>query len=302
MHVFASLAEWAEAIRADLRAAEFHVVATVGFTRFGSYAGARSHADCVVFADAEEEYAALRATPIECLSVDPYLRDTLARLGITRLGGFMDLPRDAIRKRFGADAEALHEMAAGMHWRPMQPREFVEPIERVVTLEYPENNADRLLFLVARELSVMLAALAERHEALQALHIIFELGDGNEQRCQLLPASPTLDARQILTLLRLRLERMTLTAGVDELRLCAEGVAASQRQLELFNDAAGRNLDAANEAIAKLRAFLDQEAIVRARLREGHLPEAQFQWEPARRLRAPQPAEGRAPALAKRIY
>ena len=33
-------------------------------------------------------------------------------VGITRLGGFMALPREAIRKRFGPDAEALHEMAA----------------------------------------------------------------------------------------------------------------------------------------------------------------------------------------------
>ena len=40
-----------------------------------------------------------------------------------------------------------------------------------------------------------------------------------------------------------------------------------------------RDLRAADEALARLRAELGDDAVVRAVLRDGHLPEASFGWE-----------------------
>jgi protein ImuB len=51
-----------------------------------------------------------------------------------------------------------------------------------------------------------------------------------------------------------------------------------------------------------VRAELGASAVVKAILRDGHLPEARFQWEPVTSLQLPQPRAVRQPPLVRRIY
>src|SRR5262245_22986763 len=79
---------------------------------------------------------------------------------------------------------------------------------------------------------------------------------------QIRPAVPTLDSSQILDLVRLRLESMQFSAGVAEIVLEAEACAATVEQLRLFSERPARDLDAANRALARLRAeFRSEETI-----------------------------------------
>jgi protein ImuB len=101
------------------------------------------------------------------------------------------------------------------------------------------------------------------------------------------PAAPTLDSMQILDLVRLRLESLHLAAGVVEIELRAESCAATSEQLRLFTERPTRDLDAANRALARLRAEFGDEAVVSAKLTDGYLPEARFTWEPLSRIKLP---------------
>src|SRR6185503_19994418 len=74
----------------------------------------------------------------------------------------------------------------------------------------------------------------------------------------------------------------------------ADDLAATREQLALFAARPRRDLRAASEAVARLRAELGDDAVVRPVLRDGHLPEARFGWEPAR---AVVPARPRPPAV-----
>jgi len=103
------------------------------------------------------------------------------------------------------------------------------------------------------------------------------------------PAAPTLDARALLRLVHLRLTGMPPVAPVSELRLWADDVAATREQLALFAQRPRRDLRAADEALARLRAELGDDAVVHAVLREGHLPEASFGWERLARVSVAQP-------------
>ena len=91
---------------------------------------------------------------------------------------------------------------------------------------------------------------------------------------------PTLEAAQILDLVRLRLESLKFPAGVIEIELKAEACAATVEQLRLFSEQPKRDFDSANRALARLRAEFGAEAVVQAKLKDGHLPEARFTWEP----------------------
>ena len=55
----------------------------------------------------------------------------------------------------------------------------------------------------------------------------------------------------------------------------------------MFTEKPTRDLDAANRALARLRAEFGDEAVVYAKLTDGHLPEARFTWEPLTRVKLP---------------
>jgi protein ImuB len=133
----------------------------------------------------------------------------------------------------------------------------------------------------------LLTPLAARHQALVALGLSLLVDHGNYFKESLRPAVPTLDAVQILDLVRLRLESLQLAAGAIEIELSAEACAATSEQLRLFNEKPTRDLEAANRALARLRAEFGNDAVVCAKLTDGHLPEARFTWEPLTQVKLP---------------
>jgi protein ImuB len=154
-------------------------------------------------------------------------------------------------------------------------------------LEDPENDTTRLLFLIKQLLHPMLATLAARAQALAALWLSFLVDRSGWLKEQIRPALPTLDSSQILDLVRLRLESMQFSAGITEIALEAEACAATAEQLRLFSEGPARDLEAANRALARLRAEFGDDAVVQAKLKDGHLPEARFAWEPLSRVKLP---------------
>jgi protein ImuB len=150
-------------------------------------------------------------------------------------------------------------------------------------LDDEERDLEGLVFLVKGALDRLLARLAARGRALTVLHLELALKHGVgkiERRADSLkPAAPTLDGRALLRLVHLRLSGDPPAVGVNALRVWADDAAATQEQLALFAARPRRELRAADEALARLRAELGDDAVVRAVLREGHLPEARFGWE-----------------------
>jgi protein ImuB len=205
-------------------------------------------------------------------------------------------------------------------------------------MEEPEGDSVRLLFLVRRHLHRLLWQLSQRAEALRELEIRFRMecqgtpgkrarhhgeethhgspqegeygpqGGGLARRSgvcrtdRIRPADPTLDERLIMDLVRLRLEAAPLPAPASEMGLTAFGAPADKKQLQIFLERPRRDLAAADRALARLRVELGDEAVVRARLTEGHLPEARFSWEPLAHLRGPIPRPNTRAVLVRRLY
>jgi protein ImuB len=285
--LYPSLKEWAHSVRDNIEGAGFHGSVVVGFTRFGTYAVAKAQKERVVFEDFPQERAAAREVTLDRLDLEPDLRDTLFKLGIKTVGAFLSLPAGGLYERFGPKAYRLHRMASGDLWTPLQPRPVEEPIRQTLILDDPETDTTRLLFLIKRLLQPMLAVLAARGEALAELTLRFLIDRSGWHRECIRPAAPTLDSLQVLDLIRLRLETIEFSAGVVEIELIAGAVPATSEQLRLFAEKPKRDLDAANRALARLRAEFGDEAVVRAKLTDGHLPEARFVWEPLSRVALP---------------
>lgn len=315
--LYPSSNQWAHGLHADIVAQKFEVSVVAGFTRFGTYAVAKSKKGITVFNHPAEERRVAHAVPLSRLDIDPDFRDTLFKLGIETVGALLSLPPVGLRERFGSKAYRLHRLASGDLWAPLDPCKPEEPLKQHRILDDPENDTTRLLFLIKQLLHPMLAALAAHAHALAGLWLSFLIDRGGWLKEQIRPAVPTLDLNQILDLVRLRLESLEFSAGVVEIALKAEACAATAEQLRLFSEGPvlsgvegpKRDLDAANRALARLRAEFGDEAVVQAKLKDGHLPEARFAWEPLNRINLPRRAlndlndlNGPAPrALVRRI-
>jgi protein ImuB len=287
-HLYASPRQWAGAIDKDLRAQGFSLNLAVGFTRFGSYAVARAKQGITIFRDPAEEANAARAVPLSRLNIEPKFRDALFKLGIKTVGALLALPLGGLRERFGKEAHRLYRLAAGDLWTPLEPSVPEEPARQKYLLDEPDDDTTRLLFLIKQLVHPLLTTLARRHQALTALWLSLLIDHGDWFKESLRPAVPTLDAVQILDLVRLRLESLQLAAGVIEIELRADACAATSEQLRLFYEKPTRDLEAANRALARLRAEFGDDAVVCAKLTDGHLPEARFIWEPLTRVKLPQ--------------
>jgi protein ImuB len=285
--LYSSPRKWAQVLHASVEAGAFRATVIVGFTRFGTYAVAKAEKGIIVFRDPTEERHAAQKIPLDRLDLDPDFRDMLFKLGVKTVGGLLSLPSGGLRERFGPKAHRLYRMAAGELWTPLNPSAPEEPMLQRHILDDPENDANRLLFLIKQLLHPMLAALAARAQALAMLGLSLLVDRSNWLREQIRPAAPTLDAIQILDLVRLRLESRKLSASVIEIELNAEGCAATPEQLRLFTERPTRDLEAANRALARLRAEFGDQAVVQAKLKGGHLPEARFSWEPLTRVELP---------------
>ncbi|MGZ8489879.1 MAG: Y-family DNA polymerase [Candidatus Binatia bacterium] len=285
--LYASPKQWASAVQQDLSAQGFNANLAVGFSRFGTYAVAKAKAGITIFRDAAEEKQAANAVPLNRLNIEPKFRDALFKLGVKTVGALLSLPPGGLRERFGKQAHRLHRMAAGDLWTPLAPSMPVEPARQTAILDDAESDSTRLLFLIKQLLHPLLTTLAARHQALVALWLSLLVDHGNYFKESLRPAVPTLDAVQILDLVRLRLESLQLAAGAIEIELSAEACAATSEQLRLFNEKPTRDLEAANRALARLRAEFGDDAVVCAKLTDGHLPEARFTWEPLNQVKLP---------------
>jgi protein ImuB len=300
--LYGSLDAWAAGIETDLSAMGLTAVVVVGFRRFATYALAKSGRGVRVLHDAAEEQGALQDVPLERLAIAPGIRNALAKLGVHSLGEFLRLPSEGIRRRYGKAAFDLHRMASGELNLPLQPERPVEQVTTRLIFDRPETDAERLMSLIETRLPPLLDALAGRGQALEELRLLFRFERLGEHKERIRPAAPTLDARQILELIRLRLSAARLPDGVVELHLLTRGVNPEQRQLELLAARPRRDIEAANRALARVRAALGEPAVVRARLSSGHLPENSFEWEPLSRLEPARPRTRLQRRLVRRLY
>lgn len=297
-HLFTSLEAWSSALREQLLALDFHACVVVGYSRFGTYALARAGGQSRVLADAAEERREVARMPLARLDIEPEFRDVLAKLGVHTIEALLCLPATGILTRFGKTAERLHALAAG-EFAPLQAEVWLAPLEELALLDAAESDSTRLLFVIKRLLDALLKKLALRGEALAGvqLTLVLDRKQGVLTPEVLRPAVPTLDGVQLMDLLRLQLETVQLSDGAIELKLAATGVPTSAEQLQVFAQQPRRDLAAAQRALARLRAELGAESVVRPVLCDGHLPEACFAWQPIEELTPAAPSTQPVPPL-----
>ncbi len=299
---------WADAVQGYLKGRGFVASVVIAHGRFAAFAIARTTGGARVLADPRATRRRLEAVPLAALGLSPRLRDDLAALSVRTIGDLLRLPAGELKSRFGEETGRLQAAAAEEAQLPIQPRAFDEPIEVSLEIDPPDDDHARLLFGIKGALHELLTNVRSRALVLGALHLKLHLEDGHTHAERIEPATPTRDAMLLLDLVRLRLGDTTLPAAVERLTLVAETARPEGDQLAMFRLGPRRDLAAGERALARVRAAFGEGSVTRPRLRDAHLPEARFAWEPADRLRlsktdeaAREPTGDSAPPLMRRV-
>lgn len=303
MPLYPSLAEWASAIEADLRADGFLSAIAVGFGHFATTAIARDLTrGLVIFERVEEERAALLRVPLEHAGLETSVLLELEKLGVERIGDLLALSPGSLLRRFGSKVHAIHRRASGDVEEPLAPQHPVLRPKARVDLEFPEVDRARLAALCRELLGPLLARIEARGEVVATLELTLTLDDARTTVERLSPAVPTRDLAWLARLLELRFESLAPAPGIVAVALELTTAVPRKHENALFEDRPRRDPAAAAKAIDALGALFGKDSVVRARLREAHLPEARFEWTKALVPRTPAPRAVGSRSLVRRIF
>ena len=294
-----SLEGWCEQVVGALKEAGYRSTLAVGFSRFGTYATARTVRGVRLYGSVAEEHRVVAGLALERLPLEPAVRETMERLGVVTVGQFAALPAAGLRQRLGEGAEALHRwMQEGGN--PAEAWQEARSWEAEEELEGPESRSEALVFWMKRTLEGLVGGL-RTGEVVSQVSVELRLDDGLRCPLAVRPAEPTAECGLLLDLLRLRLEGYPLTAGVVRYRMVLQVVRSGAEQRTLWSASARRDPAAAARALARLRADLGEGAVGRLEQRPGHLPEAQSLFVPCSGFRAAQPCRKPVRVLVRHL-
>jgi len=301
--IYGGYRTWATCVHRYLRARHWKSSVTVGFHRHRATAVAMTRDGVTVLESADQERELANQTPLRELGLSGEICESLTALGIETLGDFLIVPVGELHSRFGEEARALHDLFAEDLQLPIQPHAFDEPARISFQVDPPDEDQTRLLFAIKGALHSLLHQVRARAEAVHSLELTLHLERAPIHRERIEPASPTLDLMLVLELIRLRLGETKLQGAVEEVELLANTVRAHAEQEALPGHQSRRDMSAAHRALDRIRAAYGEQSVTKATVREAHLPEASFRWEPIQHARTSEQARvSPLSSMVRRVY
>ncbi|MBV9495692.1 MAG: DNA polymerase Y family protein [Acidobacteria bacterium] len=224
----------------------------------------------IVPRDGEAEF--LAPLPLARLAPALDVAATLQRWGLGSIGELAGLAESEVASRLGELGRELHHAARGIDPRPLIPRALPPEFREGMELEWPLVELEPFLFIASSALDRLTARLEAQGFACVRLELTMTLEpDGYHSRAIILPA-PTRDAKTMLTLLRLDLEKNPPGAPVIGFSIVAHPDRPRRAQLSLFGPAA-LSPEKLATTIAKLISILGVGSVGMPMTVDGHLPE-----------------------------
>ncbi len=178
----------------------------------------------------------LVSLPIQSLNLDTATLTRLAKLGLHRIGDCLRMPRDGFARRFGP--QLLLDLDQALGKAPDARPRFVPPprFASRLLLPAPADSCEALAFAMHRLLLELCGFLRAQSGGIEKLTMELCHLKGLRTRITLGLVSASRDAAYLHELLRLRLERLTLAAPVEAIRLRAGAIVSlPARDRDLFH-------------------------------------------------------------------
>ena len=227
----------------------------------------------------------LAPLPIAALRVDHATADALSRLGLTRVGDLLSLPRAPLARRFGQGLVLRLDQALGVQPEPLSAEAEVPHFGVRLTLPEPIGRQEDVMAGLDRLLQRLCADLARHQRGARRLRLELRRVDGQDVTVEIGLARPLRDPGRIATLFARHVDEVEAGHGIDALRLYAP-LTESLPPEQLGERAIPRQEEALADLMSSVGNRIGFDRVQRLLPAESLIPERSFQIVAAAYARA----------------
>ena len=272
-HLFGGEARFASRLVAFMRRLGFTARVAIAGTPGAAHALARFGGAATLVLPDGGEGDALAALPLRALRLAPEALAAAARFGIERIADLYSMPRAPLARRLGRAAVERLDQARGFVPEPIVPVvPFDIPVVRRSLLE-PIGTTEAIEQVIADLLADLVGKLEKQSLGLRSAVLRCERLDMGEQLVAVGTARATRDAKHLLRLFKLRIDRIEPGLGIEAMALAAPQVEP------LMPEAIGPGFDTGPRTpdiaplVDQLAGRAGEAALFRLEGRESDVPE-----------------------------
>jgi protein ImuB len=221
-------------------------------------------------------YSRIRQLSVGQLALTPEITQQLHMVGIRTIGATLDLPRDAIAKRFGPHTSNYLDRLIGAAPDPRPSYRLPYQYEAKFEFGFEIGNTEALLFPVRRMLREFSGFLIARDTAAQRFKLVFMHRECKATALSIGMSIPERNHEHFFSLVVEQLERVALPAPTTELALYAsEFSAPTALQNDLLNGEV-HQAEELSHTIDRIRARLGEDHIHTVFMAPDHRPESSW--------------------------
>ncbi|MDB5202968.1 MAG: polymerase family protein [Ferruginibacter sp.] len=224
---------------------------------------------------------ALLFLPAQALRIDPLVSERLEKLGLNKIGDFIDLPRKSLRRRFGQELLLRISQALGEteEWLlPVQP--IVAYQERLPCIE-PIMTAKGIEIALERLLDALCKRLEKEGKGLRSLVFKGYRSDGKTVDISIGTNRPSSNRLHLFKLLAEKIDKLEPAPGIELFSLDALKVEdAIAAQENIWETEGGINDQQVAELLDRIGSKFGAEHIHRYQPAAHYWPERSFTLAP----------------------
>ena len=224
-------------------------------------------------------YTRIRSLPVDSLALAPEITRQLHAAGVRSIGLLLELPREAIARRFGPRISNFLDRLTGV---AADPRPVFRLPDRYAThfeFEFEVKNTEALLFPVRRLLREFAGYLRARDTGVQHFVLTFSHRQAPATAIRVGLSAPERNGERFFVLVREQLERTELPASALGVGLSADEFATpTAMQPDLLNGAL-QQTEELSHTIDRLAARLGEANVRRLQSLPAHRPEASWAYK-----------------------
>ncbi len=213
---------------------------------------------------------------VQWLDISDEHKSLLYSMGITTLKDIINLPRDPLAKRFGIDFTRYLSRLLGEQPDPLPNWVLPNTFQADVDFIQEVDNSQGLLFPIRRLVQYLEQYLYARQMSSQQLQFCLALRNRSVQDWTINLSAPMHRGSDIMPLLQLKLESLSLQAPVLNLQLCvSQFYPLNTKQQDLFNPYQTDSVDR-YQLVDRLKARLGESGVFGLGMVADHRPE--YSW------------------------
>ena len=217
---------------------------------------------------------ALEPLPANSLRIDPATDATLRHLGIETIGQLLAFPRESLSDRFGPSLLRRLDQALGHCAEVLSPLAHRTPVRARVEFDGAVESLEAVWLTFKKLVEEVLPQLARRGCGARRVEVEFKRACAPPVHKTVLLSCPSRDPVNLFNLLRCAMETVQTDDGFTAIGLSVPVYERlTDEQVFLLEGEQHAAQAELAHLVERLTVRLGQEAIVRARLAESHLPE-----------------------------